>query len=142
MLNKIGKMKGRTEKYYPPVPPVPTYKQDFTRWIPGIASLSIDENKIWGAVSESETDDLVASCDLSSEMYNNVSWVLNVQSNGSLKYIIEDLKGILPLIEVPLNIGLNTIDLKNHISQGYGSMSISTQLGIEITLKLEEVPQI
>jgi len=118
-----------------PVPPTPTYKQDFTKWT-NEGGATLTAHTITGTKQPTDNQEVVS---VPVSVYNNVPWKLNNKETTQLN--LSTRKGTSLINQYLINPGENNIDLSSDISGGADSILIYTSVvSSETAYSLEETP--
>lgn len=136
MMFRFGKMGSKTKaKTGSPVPPTPTYKQDFTKWT-NEGGATLTAHTITGTKQPTDNQEVVS---VPVSVYNNVPWKLNNKETTQLN--LSTRKGTSLINQYLINPGENNIDLSSDISGGADSILIYTSVvSSETAYSLEETP--
>ena len=136
MMFRFRKMGSKTKaKTGSPVPPTPTYKQDFTKWT-NEGGATLTAHTITGTKQPTDNQEVVS---VPVSVYNNVPWKLNNKETTQLN--LSTRKGTSLINQYLINPGENNIDLSSDISGGADSILIYTSVvSSETAYSLEETP--
>lgn len=136
MMFRFGKMGSKAKvKTGSPVPPTPTYKQDFTKWT-NEGGATLTAHTITGTKRPTDNQEVVS---VPVSVYNNVPWKLNNKETTQLN--LSTRKGTSLINQYLINPGENNIDLSSDISGGADSILIYTSVvSSETAYSLEETP--
>lgn len=136
MMFRFGKMGSKTKtKTGSPVPPTPTYKQDFTKWT-NEGGATLTAHTITGTKQPTDNQEVVS---VPASVYNNVPWKLNNKETTQINMMTR--KGGSMINQYLINPGENDIDLSTDIAGGADSILIYISTSSSPTpYSLEETP--